>query len=157
MKIAVAFQNGKTITGHAGRCRKFLVFDVNEKREVTGTDEMQFERGVTFHDLRPGGENPLQGCDVMIAGSMGGRLVQKLLGFGVKAVVTEVADPAIAVKAYLDGTLPELDACGGHEDHPLHDHSDGHGHGHGEGHGDGEGHGNGHGHGGHHGHGGCSH
>ena len=35
MRIAVTSQNFRTVTGHAGKARRFLVFDVLNDRSIT--------------------------------------------------------------------------------------------------------------------------
>ena len=37
MKIAVTSQNRKTITGHAGKCRKFWIYEIVDKKVVDNT------------------------------------------------------------------------------------------------------------------------
>ncbi len=37
MKIAVTSQNRKTITGHAGKCRKFWTYEIDHKEIVNKT------------------------------------------------------------------------------------------------------------------------
>jgi hypothetical protein len=35
MKIAVTSQNFSTITGHAGRARRFLMYDINAQKRIS--------------------------------------------------------------------------------------------------------------------------
>ncbi len=116
MKIAVTSQNRKTITEHAGRCRKFWVF-TTENRSVVGKELLELPKEQSFHDASPEEPHPLDGVDVLIAGSMGQGLVAKLERKGIKGVITEESDPDKAVSLYLDGALKTLAPAPHHHGH----------------------------------------
>ena len=57
MKIAVATNNEKTVAGHVGRCKGFLVYEIEEQkinrielRENTFTNHAQGEHHHGHHD-----------------------------------------------------------------------------------------------------------
>lgn len=136
MKIAVCSQNRKTITGHAGKCRKFWIYEINDQQVVTKTLlELPLEQ--SFHESIPGAPHPLDGMDVLIGGGMGQGMNRRLAGMGIQAVLTPETDPDQAVSAFLDGSLVRGEAESDDEHH--HHHHD-HGHqGHGQGRGNGHG------------------
>jgi predicted Fe-Mo cluster-binding NifX family protein len=127
-RIAVTSQNRKTITGHAGKCRKFWVYAV-EGQAVWDKHLLELAIEQTFHESGHAAPHPLDGVNVLICGGMGQGLQSRLKQKGILAVATAETDPDRAVAAWLAGSLVELapDAEHGHD----HDHGQGHGHGHG--------------------------
>ncbi len=123
MKIAVASQNRKEVTGHAGKCRKFWIYDI-EASAVKGKTLLELPREQSFHDHHGPEPHPLKGVQVLITGGMGEGLSRRLAGMGIEGLVTTETDPERAVEAYLQGTLP----LGQPEVHSEPDHSDGHDH-----------------------------
>jgi predicted Fe-Mo cluster-binding NifX family protein len=126
MQIAVTSQNRKTVTGHAGKCRKFWIYEM-EGREVRSKNLLELPIEQSFHESHGDAPHPLDGVNVLITGGMGTGLQQRLKQKGILAVATAETDPDRAVAAWLDGSLIELppDAHHGH----------GHGHDHGHSHG----------------------
>ena len=104
MKIAVTSQNRKIITEHAGRCRKFWVFDI-ENSKIIDKNLVEFGREHSFHESSPHEDHPLDNVDVLIAGGMGQGLVMRLERKGIKGIITSESDPQQAVLHYLDGSL----------------------------------------------------
>jgi predicted Fe-Mo cluster-binding NifX family protein len=49
MRIAVASQNRKTVTGHAGKCRKFWIYDT-DGAEVLGKILLELPMEQSFHE-----------------------------------------------------------------------------------------------------------
>lgn len=123
MRIAVTSQNRKTVTGHAGKCRKFWVYEV-ESGEVRGKNLLELPIEQSFHASAPASSHPLDRINVLIAGGMGLGLRDRLKRQGITAVSTSETDPDRAVAAWLNGSLIEL---------PPEAHHHGHGHGHGHG------------------------
>ncbi len=136
MRIAVTSQNRKTITGHAGKCRKFWIYDV-EAGQVGHKHLMELPMEQSFHESPAQGPHPLDDIDVLICGGMGPNLMQRLERKGIRAMATPETDPDQAVSAWLSGSLPVLaadphhhhDHAHGHEHGDDHDHTDEHSHG----------------------------
>ena len=105
MKIAVASQNRREITGHTGRCRKFWFYDV-EQGQVQNKVLLELPREQSLHDSSPYASHPLEVADVLISAGMGHGLVRRLTAWGIEAVVTPETNPDVAVGRYLAGTLP---------------------------------------------------
>jgi predicted Fe-Mo cluster-binding NifX family protein len=125
MKIAVSSQNRKTITGHAGKCRKFWVYDTDGEK-VLAKNLLELPLEQSFHASH-GQPHPLDAIDALICGGMGKGLVSRLEDRGIRGLVTTETDPDNAVAAYLAGRLP-LGAPDNHgEDHDHH-HAHHHGH-----------------------------
>ena len=124
MKIAVTSQNRRTITEHAGKCRKFWVYDI-EERQVTGKTLLELPIEQSFHESSPHEPHPLDVVQVLITGGMGPGLQHRLAAKGVTALMTAETDPDQAVAAYLQGTLI---AGAGSCDHGTHQHQHHHHH-----------------------------
>ena len=123
MRIAVASQNFRTVTGHAGKTRRFLVFEASPGQPAREVERFDLPKEMAFHEFRGDGPHPLYSVQAVIAGSMGPGFARRLAGRGITAVATSETDPARAADAFVAGTLPEAEP---------HDHDHGHG-GHGNG------------------------
>lgn len=104
MKIAVTSQNRKSVTEHAGRCRKFWIFEILDKK-IVNKNLLELPKEQAFHDSSPHDAHPLDVVDVLIAGSMGKGLRRRLERKGITAIITQEKDPQTAVLSYLDGSL----------------------------------------------------
>lgn len=123
MKIAVASQTRKSVTGHAGKCRKFWVYAI-ESGTVKDRQLLELPREQSFHEHHGPAPHPLAGVQVLITGGMGEGMARRLAGMGIEGLVTSETDPDHAVAAYLAGALP----LGQPEAHDGHDHAAGHDH-----------------------------
>ena len=131
MQIAVTSQNRKTITEHAGKCRKFWIYDV-EGGIVTEKHLVELAIEESFHASHQGLAAPLAAINVLISASMGAGLHQRLTSHGVLPIITMEENPDAAVAAFLGNTLEQVIVD---EEHHCHDHDHDHkGHGHGHGH-----------------------
>lgn len=115
MKIAVTSQNRKTITGHAGKCRKFWVYEI-EGSVIKDRHLLELPIEQSFHASSHDAPHPLDDVNVLIAGGMGQGLQFRLKQKGIQALSTEEIDPDHAVASWLAGTLEEVPA-------ELHDHA----------------------------------
>jgi len=107
MKIAITSQNRKTITEHAGMCRKFWVYEVQDQF-VVGKSLVELEKEQSFHEVAHADKaapHPLDGISLLIAGGAGQGLKNRLAQRGVQVVVTTVTDPDQAVVDWLKGEL----------------------------------------------------
>jgi len=124
--IALTAQNRRSITPHAGMCRNFLLFEV-EDGCIRGPRLIELDREQTFHELQDGQAHPLDGVDAVITAGMGSGLQRKLARRGVQAFVTSETDPQRAVELFSEGRLPIQDIP--ESSHQHHSHG-GHGCGH---------------------------
>lgn len=124
MKIAVTSQNRREITEHAGRCRKFWLYDI-EGQKLRGKQLLELPKEQAFHESPPQAAHPLDDITVLISGGMGQGMLRRLAARGILAIVTDEKEPDAAVKAYLSGTLQTRGAEQGcHHGHaqPHHQH-----------------------------------
>ncbi len=120
-KIAVTAQNRKTISGHAGACRNFYIYTVDdlgqfskELLELTKDETLKY----TFHeDTSAHPQNKIFEMDVLLTKGIGLGGVHRLANHNVDARIIQETDPDVAVKKYLDNSLIFLEP----EDH-LHKH-----------------------------------
>ena len=104
MKIAVTSQNRKHITEHAGRCRKFWIFSIEDK-EVIEKRLLELPKEQSFHDSPPHEEHPLDDVDVLISRGMGQGLVRRLKRKNIDCQITSETDPETAVSLFVRGKL----------------------------------------------------
>ena len=125
MMIAIPIREGK-FSSHFGGAEAFALYTVDEaSREVSEQNlaaPPEHGRGVFPMWLRK------QGVTTILAGGMGPRASNILVGHGIDVVLgADGDDPEAMVRAYLDGTLTfSGELC--HE-HGFHDCGNEHGHG----------------------------
>jgi predicted Fe-Mo cluster-binding NifX family protein len=118
MKIAVASQDRHHITGHTGRCRKFIIYQVaNDK--ILSKELLELPEELSFHNSSLHDPHPLDDVAVLINGGMGQGLARRLANKGTMSVITTRKDPDGAVIAYLTGRLTHQRTGFGC---PTHDH-----------------------------------
>ena len=103
MRIAVTSQNFRTVTGHAGRARRFVVFEAQDVGPVREVYRLDLDDNMTIHGFDPGAGHPLDWMDVLITGGAGTGFVRHMAARGVLVVATDQDDPLHAVQAYLSG------------------------------------------------------
>lgn len=112
MKIAVTSQNRREVSNHAGRCRKFWIYDI-ENRQVLNKQLLELPQEQSFHESPAHQPHPLDVAAVLISGSMGQGMYLRLAAKGIIGIVTAEKDPDRTVKEYLAGNLAPLsDAIG---------------------------------------------
>lgn len=160
MLIAVASQNFRTITGHAGKTRRFLVYEVTAGQAPVEVDRLDLPKELAMHDFHGDGPHPLDAMTAVISAGAGEGFAERMAERGVFAVVTEEeTDPAKAAGTLAVAIVEALSAagmrledlegcgcgcgshgqegcdgqggCGGHDHDHHHDHDHAHGHGHG--------------------------
>jgi predicted Fe-Mo cluster-binding NifX family protein len=130
MRIAVTSQNFRTVTGHAGRARRFIVFEAGGAAPPAEVARLDLDVGMTIHGFDPRVAHPLDSMDVLITAGAGEGFVRHLAARGVRVVATGESDPRRAVEAYLAGRiLPPSDGCDHGHGEAGHDHGEGEGEG----------------------------
>ena len=97
MKIAVTSQNRRAVTEHAGRCRNFWLFTI-ENNAVVDKQLLELPKEQSFHESS-------DGIDMLITGGMGSGMLRRLARKNIKGLVTKESDPDTAVSLYLKGEL----------------------------------------------------
>ena len=103
MKIGVTSQNFRTITGHAGKTRRFLVYEPDDQGNPVETERLDLPKEMAMHEFQ-GMHHPIFDLDVLITGGCGEGFVRRLAQQGVQVIATGETDPLTAVKKVLQGT-----------------------------------------------------
>lgn len=116
MRIAITSQNLKSITGHAGKCRRFWIYEIeNGGIESKQLRELPIEQ--SFHESDKSAPHPLDDIDVLVTAGMGPGLQQRLQQKGILAWITQETDPDRAALDLVKGTLRVRNSGGEHDDH----------------------------------------
>jgi len=104
MRVAITSQNFRSITGHAGKTRRFLVYELTEDGESKEVERLDLPQGMSLHDYH-GDDHPLYtlGLDAIITGGAGHGFVQRLARFGVRVLPTAEVDIAAALSLLAAG------------------------------------------------------
>ncbi|MEN8214150.1 MAG: NifB/NifX family molybdenum-iron cluster-binding protein [Pseudomonadota bacterium] len=102
MKIGVTSQNFRTITGHAGKTRRFLVFSENPDGQWEETGRLDLPKEMSMHEFR-GDVHPVDELDVLITASCGAGFKRKLAARGIDVITTSESDPVDAVNRFSRG------------------------------------------------------
>jgi len=102
MRIGVTSQNFRTITGHAGKTRRFLIYESRADGGVVEADRLDLPRSMSLHEFR-GDEHPLFSLDVIVTAGCGEGFMRRLGTHGVNVVATAESDPAKAATAVARG------------------------------------------------------
>ncbi|MEO0239673.1 MAG: NifB/NifX family molybdenum-iron cluster-binding protein [candidate division WOR-3 bacterium] len=121
MKIAVASEDGKTISLHFGRAKGFVIIEVENSEiksisfvpnsEPCGNHECDEHHG-EHHSRGSKHERilkNLEGVDIVIAGGMGGAIYEELKRAGKQVFITDQRDIMEAIKLLLEGKLDNLE------------------------------------------------
>ena len=119
MRIAITSQNRHSITEHAGKCRKFWIYDVREQ-QVTNKQLVELPGGQSLHAQKNGLPTALSDINVLISGSMGRPLYLRLREQGILPLIACEDDPDRAVQDFITGKLFTCNPNAPHARH--HDH-----------------------------------
>ena len=126
--VAITSQNKKTVTKHAGECRNYLVYTIDNDsiidKKVLELQDNEILK-YTFHeDKSANPKNLLFDVDFLLTGSIGHGGVNKLAKQNVTAYIIKEKDPEIAIDKLMKGTLEAFapvshnkGGCGHHHHH----------------------------------------
>ncbi|MEE4202883.1 MAG: NifB/NifX family molybdenum-iron cluster-binding protein [Halieaceae bacterium] len=95
MKIAVTSQNRRSVTNHAGRCRRFWIFEVKDQ-QVVSQQLLELNKGEALHDIAPAIPNALQTVDKFVTAGLCDNMKNRLSKHGIAAISTDLEDPVQA-------------------------------------------------------------
>ena len=124
MRIAVTSQNFRTITGHAGKSRRFLVYEADADGNPTEVDRLDLPMELSLHEYH-GEDHPLFELKLngIVTQGAGNGFLQRMARHGIQVYTTSATDPVQAVSAIFAGQ--PLPAAAPH----THDHDHGAGEG----------------------------
>ena len=102
MRIGVTSQNFRSITGHAGKSRRFLIYDAHHDEPITEIGRLDLPKDMSMHAFH-GEHHPIFDLDVIITAGCGEGFVERLRQHGVQVIATAEANPVVAVNAVLAG------------------------------------------------------
>lgn len=102
MKIGVTSQNFRTITGHAGKTRRFLIYSKNEQGEWRESERLDLPKEMSMHEFR-GVKHPIEVVDILITAGCGAGFIRKMQARGVEVITTSESDPLLAATQYASG------------------------------------------------------
>lgn len=123
MRVAVTSQNFKTVTAHAGKARRFLIYDISTPCSPHEVDRLDLPKEMSFHEFH-GEQHPIDGVEAIVTGGAGQGFVARLAQRGIEVVICGEADPLQAVKDYIQGVVKPAAADADHHHH-LHQHDHG--------------------------------
>jgi predicted Fe-Mo cluster-binding NifX family protein len=118
MNIAVSTTDGKTICGHLGKCRDFIIYEI-DGGEIKGKRLISSGGACPGHgDEGSHNIGPFHGCQAVITQGMGQGMLDGLAQAGIQPVITGQSDPDTAVMDFLrgelSGTTKSSCSCGEH-------------------------------------------
>jgi predicted Fe-Mo cluster-binding NifX family protein len=123
MRIAVASDDGVDVAAHTGRCRGFVVFDVDgpeaTRSEYRPNTYTAHARGECSGDHQHADQQHSHGalldaiadCRVLVTRGLGPRLIADLAAQGVEAYVCEATQANEAAHQYAQGRLAKAAGC----------------------------------------------
>ena len=104
MRIGITSQNFRTITGHAGKTRRFLVYqDDGQSGEVREVERISLPKELSLHEYQGSEPHPIQSFDVLITAGCGQGFINRMAAWGVQLHATSEADPVKAAQAVVRG------------------------------------------------------
>lgn len=103
MKVALASQNRRSLTPHAGKCRHFFIVDTQSDR---APQSVELDQQETLHAWPGDTGHPLDSVDVLLACTVGVGVATKLARHGIRVLATPERDLAHILDALADNTLP---------------------------------------------------
>lgn len=99
MKIAVTSQNFRTVTSHAGKARRFIVYDLKDGMLPVEIDRIDLPKEMSFHAYREETPHPIQaaGVDILVTAGCGDGFRGRMARLGIGLFVTNETDPISAV------------------------------------------------------------
>lgn len=104
MRIALASQNRRTLTAHAGKCRHFFIVDTDNTAAAPAS--VNLAPAELLHNWSGNGPHPLDGVDTLIAATVGTGVAVKLARRGMRVLATPERDLARVVERLMDNSLP---------------------------------------------------
>jgi predicted Fe-Mo cluster-binding NifX family protein len=104
MRIAITSQNFRSITGHAGKSRRFIVYELAPGGEATEVERLDLPKEMSLHEYH-GDDHPLYGLslDVIVTGGAGNGFRQRMARQGINVLATSETDIASALEALAAG------------------------------------------------------
>lgn len=130
MKVAIP-SNGKFVEDHFGQCQYFVVFTVNDNKEIIHEEIISSPNGC---GCKSSIVETLSntGVKIMLAGNIGGGAVNKLSSYGIAVIRGCSGEVKNVLNDWLNGKIKDNgELCQEHEKHNHSGHNHDHHHGNG--------------------------
>ena len=111
MKIAIATDNYTRVAGHAGKARHWLLYLLHghtPQQLLPAPTLIKLAPEQVMHHFKDDAPHPLDGVDLVVAGSAGEGFIRHMRGRGADVLLTGEDDPATALTQILAGeALPD--------------------------------------------------
>ncbi len=111
MKIAIATKHFSEVSGHAGQCRHWLLYDLSQHQSsqlLPAPRQITLDAGEVLHTFEDDRAHPLDGVDIAVVASAGDGFIRHMRQRGCQVLVTGESDPALAITRILAGeALPD--------------------------------------------------
>ena len=111
MKIAVPTKDWVAVSGHAGQARCWLVYDLADQgagEPLPLPTRIELAKEQLFHHFRDDSPHPLDGVEIVLAGSAGDGFIRHMKKRGADVLLTGETDPALALARIVAGEdLPD--------------------------------------------------
>jgi predicted Fe-Mo cluster-binding NifX family protein len=111
MKIAIATKNFAEVSGHAGQCRHWLLYDLSAHRSnqlLPAPQRIELARDDVLHTFEDDRPHPLDGVDIAVVASAGDGFIRHMKQRGCAVLLSGDSDPALAITRILAGeALPD--------------------------------------------------
>lgn len=104
-KIVVSSQDYRTVCGHAGQCRRWLMFEVSPEGKPALKEQIELPLPQVFHHFKGAGPHPLDAASVLITRFAGEGFTKKMAKRGIEVKQTREREAQKAVADYLAGKL----------------------------------------------------
>ncbi|MFO1115470.1 MAG: hypothetical protein U1E28_07300 [Beijerinckiaceae bacterium] len=111
MKIAFPTRDWATVSGHAGQAHRWLVYDLSRHQAAHALPvprRVELTKEQLPHHFRDDGPHPLDGVEIIVAGSAGDGFIRHMGKRGAAVLLTGETDPAQALARLAAGeALPD--------------------------------------------------
>ncbi|HEX6733403.1 MAG TPA: hypothetical protein VF096_01205 [Azonexus sp.] len=111
MKIAIATKQFREVSGHAGQCRHWLLYDLSAHRAgqlLPAPQPVELQREEVLHTFADDRVHPLDGIDLAVVASAGDGFIRHMKKRGCDVLLTGESDPATAITRIVAGeALPD--------------------------------------------------
>jgi len=115
LRFAVTSQNFRTITGHAGKARRFMLFEASGSNDITETGRLDLPIEMAFHGFDDRQPHPLDGVDLLLTAGAGDGFVMRMARRGIRVILTGESDPVQAIRGCFTGQLKPPSAPDDHD------------------------------------------
>lgn len=106
MKIAIATKDFTAVSGHAGKTRQWLVYDLTHHRAnqiLPAPKRVDLDQEQILHTFADDAPHPLDGIDLVVCASAGDGFIRHMKKRGAEVLLTGEAEPAEAITRILAG------------------------------------------------------